>query len=831
MSAKSKHTLFLALILWILAFSETSAQQTLEDTTSTKSSFLTSDITYFAEDSSVVDLQGKKVRLYHKAQVNYEDIELQAEHIVLNWENNTVFAIGQTDSTGHIFGEPIFKEKGKTYYCESILYNFKSKKGKIKGMRTQDGEGYIHGDHLKKQADNSMFIEESKYTTCSDEDPHFYIRAKKLKIIPNNKIVTGPANLVIADIPTPLFVPFGFFPMENEKSSGFLMPSYGNSTNRGYYFRNGGWYFSINDHVDLALRGDIYTRGSWKLKSQSVYKKRYAYKGNFSISYSKNLLGEKGLSNFQDQRDFFINWTHTQDPKAHPNRRFSAKVNAGSSSFNRMNAYLGNDYLKNTLTSNVSYSYSWIDKPFNLSANLRHSQNTLNNSISLSLPDLGFNVNRIHPFKRKQLSGKQRWYEKISMSYNVQAKNQIETIDSLLFTSQTLKNMRYGIKHRVPISSSFKVFKHFNLSPGANYTERWYFDRIEKSWNEDQNILHKDTVGGVYAVRDFNTSIRLNTKVYGLYPIKSKRIKAIRHVISPSISFNYRPDFSDEKWGYYDRTVVDSLGNEQMYSYYNENIYNSAPMGKSGNISVSVDNNLEMKIKSKNDSITEYKKIALFKSLSFRGNYNLAVDSFNLSNINFSGRSELIPKLNIKFSGSLNPYQMNENGNQIHKYVWKDKPSLGRLTNFNFSVNWSFKSSYQPTTSKVSQNIPEEQWNMIQDYADDYVDFNIPWDISMDYKYSYRKPMLEKSIRQTFNVRGNVRLTEKWKIGFRSGYDFDTQEISYTSLDFYRDLHCWELRFNWIPFGYHQSYNLSINVKSSILQDLKLNKRMSFLDF
>ncbi len=254
-------------------------------------------------------------------------------------------------------------------------------------------------------------------------------------------------------------------------------------------------------------------------------------------------------------------------------------------------------------------------------------------------------------------------------------------------------------------------------------------------------------------------------------------------------------------------------------------------MGKSGNISVSVDNNLEMKIKSKNDSITEYKKIALFKSLSFRGNYNLAVDSFNLSNINFSGRSELIPKLNIKFSGSLNPYQMNENGNQIHKYVWKDKPSLGRLTNFNFSVNWSFKSSYQPTTSKVSQNIPEEQWNMIQDYADDYVDFNIPWDISMDYKYSYRKPMLEKSIRQTFNVRGNVRLTEKWKIGFRSGYDFDTQEISYTSLDFYRDLHCWELRFNWIPFGYHQSYNLSINVKSSILQDLKLNKRMSFLDF
>jgi len=831
LSAKSKHTLFLAFFQCIFVFSGLSAQQTDQDTTLAQTSFLPSEVHYFAEDSSIIDLKGRKVRLYHQAKVNYEDIELQAEHIILNWNDNTVYAVGKIDSTGKTFGEPIFKENGKTYHCESILYNFKSKKGKIKGMRTQDGEGYIHGSLLKKQADNSMFIEESKYTTCSAHEPHFYIRAKKLKIIPKNKIVTGPANLVIADIPTPLFVPFGFFPMENEKSSGFLMPSYGNSTNRGYYLRNGGWYFTINDHMDLALRGDVYTRGSWKLKSQSVYKKRYAYKGNVSISYSKNLLGERGLSDYQDQRDFFINWTHTQDPKAHPNRRFSAKVNAGSSSFNQMNAYRSNDYLKNTLSSNVSYNYSWLDKPFNVSANLRHSQNTLNNSVSLSLPDLSFNMNRIHPFERKQGYGNQKWFEKISMSYNVQAKNQIETIDSLLFTSETLKKMNYGIQHRIPISSSFKVLNHFNLNPGANYTERWYFNRVEKSWDQELNTLDKDTVGGMYAVRDFSTSIRLNTKIYGLYPIESRKIETIRHVITPSISFNYRPDFSEEQWGYYDRTVVDSTGNEQLYSYYSENIYNSAPMGKSGNISLSIDNNLEMKVKTKNDSITEYKKIALFKSLNFRGNYNLAVDSFKFSNISFSGRSELIPKMNIKFGGSLNPYQIDENGNQVHQYAWHNKLSLGRLTDFNFSVNWSFKSVHQGTTARTTENIPQEQWDMIQDYADDYVNFNIPWDISMDYKYSYRKPGLKKSIRQTFNVKGNVRLTEKWKVGFHSGYDFDSKEISYTSLDFYRDLHCWELRFNWIPFGYHQSYNLSINVKSSILQDLKLNKRMSFLDF
>jgi lipopolysaccharide assembly outer membrane protein LptD (OstA) len=472
LSGKSKHTLFLAIILWNLAFFNVCAQQIKTDSISNKSGFLASDVHYFAEDSSIIDLEEKKVRLYHHAKVIYEDIELEAEHIVLNWNDNTVFAIGVKDSTGTVIGEPIFKEKGNTYYCESILYNFNSKKGKIKGMRTQDGEGYIHGNQLKKRADNSMFIQESKYSTCSHEHPHFYISAKKLKIIPNNKIVTGPANLVIADIPTPLFVPFGFFPIENEKSSGFLMPSYGNSSNRGYYFRDGGWYFSINDYLDLALRGDIYTRGSWKLKTQSVYKKRYAYKGNFSVSYSKNLLGERGLPNFQDKRDFFINWTHTQDPKAHPNRRFRAKVNAGSSSFNQMNSYRANDYLKNTLSSNISYSYSWLDKPFNLSTNLRHSQNTLNNSVSISLPDLAFNVNRVRPFKRKVTLGKEKWYEKISMSYNAQARNQIETIDSLLFTSETLDRMKYGIQHRIPISSSFKVFKNFNFSPSANYTER-----------------------------------------------------------------------------------------------------------------------------------------------------------------------------------------------------------------------------------------------------------------------------------------------------------------------------------------------------------------------
>ncbi|GIR13604.1 MAG: hypothetical protein CM15mP23_21790 [Cryomorphaceae bacterium] len=446
MSGKYKYRLFLISIICLASTKKTiHAQNVEQDSTSTSNPFLSSEVYYFATDSSQIDVQNKKVFLYHKAQVFYEDIELQAEHIILNWNENTVYAIGLPDSTGKMIGEPIFKEGGKTYYCESILYNFNSKKGKIKGMKTQDGEGYIHGNELRKNRDNSMFVQDSKYTTCSHDEPHFYINAKKLKIIPNKKIVSGPANLIIADVPTPLFIPFGFFPIQDKQSSGLLMPNYGYSVNRGYNLSNGGWYFAINDHIDLALRGDIFSLGSWQLKTQSTYKKRYAYYGNFSFSYSKNLLGERGLPNFEDRRDFLINWTHTQDSKAHPNRRFSAKVNAGSSSFNQLNSTIDNNYLKNTLTSNISYSYSWPGKPFNLSTNIRHSQNTLNNALSLSLPDMAFNMNRINPFARKQNYGKQKWYEKITIAYNANAKNQIQTIDSLLFRREN--HRQYALRN------------------------------------------------------------------------------------------------------------------------------------------------------------------------------------------------------------------------------------------------------------------------------------------------------------------------------------------------------------------------------------------------
>ena len=831
MSIKSSYSIKIIVIIYILSFYNTFAQDTSIEN---QNDFLRSKVTYFAIDSSIINLQNNRVFLYHAAQVNYEDIELTAEYIELNWSENTVFAIGLADSTGNIVGSPVFKEGGKTYYCESILYNFNTKKGKIKGMKTQDGDGYIHGSQLMKETDNSMYVEQSKYTTCSSDEPHFYIGAKKLKVIPGKKIITGPANLVIADIPTPLFIPFGFFPLQDKQSSGFIMPTYGYSINRGYNLRNGGWYFSVNEHMDLALRGDIYTLGSWKLKAQSTYKKRYAYSGSFSLSYAKNILGEEGLSNYEDRRDFFIKWNHKQDSKAHPYRRISANVNAGSSTFNQFNTYQNNEYLKNTLNSNISYSYSWPGKPFNLSANLRHSQNTLNKTVSLSLPDLAFSMNRMNPFERKKSSGKQKWYEKISLNYTANAKNQIESADSLLFKPETLDKMKYGLQHNIPITSSYKIFKYINISPSANYNEKWYFNRIEQNWNlnEDSLILQTDTIAGFRAVRYFRTSINMNTKIYGLYQFKSKKVKAIRHVISPNLSFSYRPDFKEERWGYYDWSLAEQSGDvNDVYSYYEQGIYGTAPSGKSGNISLSIDNNLELKMLNLNDSVSEYKKISLFKNLNFRGNYNLAADSFNLSNLTFNGRTILTPKMNIKFNGTINPYQIDANGLRIHKYAWNEKLALGRLTNFSFSIDWSMNSSDKSNSIERPQNTTDQQWEMIHNHQNDYVDFNIPWDININYKYTYNKPALQRTIIQTLNIKGNARLTEKWKIGFHSGYDFDSKRLSYTSFDLYRDLHCWEMRFNWIPFGFHQSYNLSINVKSTVLQDLKLNKRRSFYDF
>lgn len=807
--------------LFVLLFSTVNAQQITTDSLAFSTDTLTSDnalkeqVVSYAEDSIDYDLINKKVHLYHNAKVTYGGIVLTAAYIELDSDKNTVYATWLKDSIGQVYGLPVFQENGKSLTADAITYNFKSKKGIIKEVVTKEGEGYILGEKVKKQDNDVIHTHSGRYTTCDAEEPHFAIRAKKIKTIPGEKIITGPANLEIASIPTPLFIPFGFFPNQQKQSSGIIFPSYGESANKGFFLRNGGYYFAINDYMDLSLRGDIYTKGSWKLGAASNYKKRYKYSGNFSVSYASQKSGNKDLDNFTDIRDFFINWKHNQDPKANPTSRFSANVNAGSSSYHQNNSFNSNDYLKNTYSSNVSYSKTW--RTSNLSANLRHSQNTLNQTVNLSLPELNYSINRFQPFKGLNQSSKSKWYDNISVSYSVNAKNEIRTIDSLLFNRESLQDFNNGLKHSIPVSASFKALKHITVSPRFNYTERWYFNHINKSWNGEE--LNTDTLSGFKRAYNYNFSTSLNTKLYGMIQMKKGPIQAIRHVATPSISFNYTPDFSHDRFGFYQEVQSDSLGNTQSYSIFQNGIYGSPGKAKSGNISFNLANLLEAKVPTKNDSLNSLKKVKILESFGVSTAYNVFADSMNLSYITLSGRTKLFNTLSLTFGASYDPYSLNEDGQRINQFYFSEHFKPGRLTAANATASFSLRS-----LANKEENV---------DYSPywDYVDFDIPWNINVDYTFRYTRPIFEKSITQSLGFNGNIKLTDKWKIGFRSGYDFIEKNLTHTSLDIYRDLHCWEMLFKWIPFGSHQSYNFTIRVKASTLQDLKWEKKKDWYDY
>lgn len=768
-------------------------------------------ITSFAEDSIDYDLENNKVILYHNAKINYENIELQAAYIEIDSKKNTVFAKSLKDSLGINYGFPLFTENNNSFTSKEITYNFKTKKGIIKEVVTQEGESYIHGKKVKKNESDILYTYNGKYTTCDLEHPHFAIKAKKIKTIPNKKIITGPAVLEFGGVPTPIALPFGFFPNQKKQSSGIIFPIYGESRTLGFFLRNGGYYFAINDKLDLSLKGDIYSKGSWSLKANSNYKKRYKFNGNVSLSYSSIKSGSDIIQTQTDKRDFLIKWKHNQDPKASKNSRFSADVNAGSSSFHQNNSYNDNDYLSNTFQSNASYSKRFSNS--NLSLNLRHSQNTLNNSVTLSLPEINYSVNRVYPFKFLNKSEQKKWFDKISFNYNLNAKNQISSIDSLLFSKNTLSNLKNGVVHRLPLSTSFKTFKYITVSPGFNYEERWYFNKLERSFY--QNELTTDTIRGFNRVYSYNARVNVNTKIYGLFNFKKGKIKAIRHVISPNLSFNYNPDFSNSKYGYY-QEIEDTLGNKTTYSAFQNGIYGNASNSEQGNISLSVSNILEMKVKTKNDTINSTKKVKLLESLNIQSSYNIFADSLNLSIININGRTTLFKNINLRFNSSYDPYTLDKNNNRVNKLYINENNFPARFINSSGSIGFNF--------SGGKKDEPYDGWQ-------EYIDFNIPWKLSVDYTLNYNKFNAQNALNQSLNFSGDFNLTPKWKIGFNSGYDFINKDLTYTSLDVYRDLHCWEMRFKWIPFGNHQSYNFTIRVKASVLQDLKWEKKKDWYDY
>lgn len=722
-------------------------------------------------------------------------------------------------------------------------------------MVTEDGQGYLLGQKVKKMADNTINIRTGAYTTCSDHDhPHFEFRFNKSRVIPGSKIVTGPAWLVIEGMPLPLALPFGMFPNRTTRKSGVRVPTYGESNNRGFYFENGGFYWAINERMDLDILGDIYTRGSWAIKPTFRYVKRYKYNGSFNVNYAINILGVEGNADYRRSRDFRVRWSHRQDPKARPVGRFSADVNVSSSNFNAFNPSSSTDYLSNEFRSSVSYQTNFNNQIF-LTANASHRQNTKTKMVEVSLPELTINTNTLYPLKRKNAIGSQRWYEAITVGYTMSARNSLSLPDSLFFKPDALRQMRNGIQQNIPVSLPLKVLKYFSLSNSLSITNRNYFNNIERYWVDDTLIRGRDTIIGyaktdtVYRfnnVFDFNVSSSLSTKMFGMISFKKGPVRAIRHVFTPRIGASYTPAFSNPRWGYYGR-YIDGKGLEQVYSKHEGALFGSPSRDKSGRINFGFSNNLEMKVRSRKDTITGMRKVVLIEDLSVSGGYDLARDSLNMSLISVNGRTRLLKNLTVQYSSSWDPYAIDSAGKTINRWEWDVNRRLLRKTNATWSLGaqWNLsQADFEKKTTKPPPNQPqtmatEAELTEIERNPEAFIDWSIPWSLSINYTLRYNNtphyagpvPLGQNKVVQTLGFSGDISITPKWKIQAQSGWDFEAKGLSYTSINIYRDLHCWEMRFNWIPLGFRKSWNFTINVKSPVLQDLKLTRKKDFRDF
>ena len=818
-------TLFLFLFLLTGAFNKSIADTIppAPDSSQIQNNFFDDEIKQFAEDSLKLSIDGKKAFLYGNAKIEYQKTTITASYIEIDWDKNTIYASFTTDSAKNKIGIPVFTEENESFKAEEMTYNFKTKKCSVKKITTKEGEGYILGKTVKKVSDAVFYLHKGDYTTCDAEKPHFSIRANKIKIIPGKKIITGPAYLTFFRIPTPLIFPFGYFPNNDKKSSGLIIPSYGESANMGFFLKDGGYYLTVSEKMDLSLKSDIYTQGSWNLKSLLRYNNRYKYSGNLNLSYGNMKNSYVGFPDYSEKKDFNIKWSHKQDQKANPSLTFSANLEAGSSTYHRNNSYDDNEYLKNTMSSNINLSKSWNDGFFNnLNLSLRHSQNTSNKNISLTLPDVSLNSKRVYPLKLIGNSAKTQWYDKISIQYGMNTKNTISTTDSLLFTKNSLSKFRNGMTHNIPISSSIKVLKYFTLTPSFNLTERWYLNRIEKTWNSNDSTLTTDTISKFTRAHDYNLSTGLNTKIYGLVEFKKSKIAGIRHVMSPNIFFTYNPDFSDEKYDYYKTVQINENGETQNYSIMENGIYGSPSNRESGTINFSLGNILDMKIRNNKDTVETFKKIKLIESLGISSSYNIFSDSLNFSNIRLNARTRLLNILDITFSSDYDPYVTNtDRTNRINQFELSTNKRLARLKSFTTSIGLSINDKSFSADKDENKDEKKEEGENRDFYA-------IPWDISANYSLTYDKGhniAAFADTTQSLTFSGNLKITKNWKIGFRSGYDFDEKELTYSSVDIYRDLHCWEMLFHWIPLGYHQSYTLTIRVKAAALRDLKYEKK------
>jgi hypothetical protein len=808
---------------------------------------LKDDAIYNAEDSTIFSKDQSKAFLYHNAVVEYENVILKAAFIAIDFDKKELYATPLIDSAGNIYGKPVFVEGGEEYKVDTISYNFDTKKGIVKNVHKQEGDIFTWTNKGKKMPDDITYADEGHFTTCNADHPHFRIRFKKGKIIPKDKIVTGPIYMEIGDVPVPLVIPFSYLPNKQGRSNGLIFPTYGFVANRGYSLRGLGYYRGLGSNADIALMGDIYSRGSYAVTAKTRYNVRYKYRGDIQLNYAHNIIGETDVGKYTEDKSFFVRWSHQQSPKANPYGNFSARAEFGSSDYNKLNSYNAQNYLKSQFSSSVAYS-TRLWNNYNLTINLGHSQNSKNKMINVTAPEISFSTPRINPFRRKVKIGKSKWYEDINLTYSMNAKNNLNVADSMI-REVRFEDFENGVNHNIPISYSQKL-GYFNWSVNAKYNERWYFKTIDRYYQQDTVVIDSDTIydevvddynAGFKAAREFSVSTGLSTRIYGMYNYKKGPLKAIRHVITPSVSASYRPDFGTDFYGYF-RTYTDKNGDTITYSIFDGGMYGQPPQGKSGALSLSVANTLEIKVRNRKDTINPSRKIKLIENLTFSTNYDFAKDSLNLAPLSISGRTKIIEGLSVLYRSNWDFYALDSTGRRTNTFNWENGDKWLRNTNssYDFSLNYRFSADKLKSAKErryKSKMGTEAEQNEVNSMPESYVDFNVPWSININYSLRYTQVfnvsnnMMQNDMIQTLNLNGDINITKKWKIGFRTGWDFESMDLTYTSIDIYRDLHCWEMIFNWIPMGFIKSYNLTVRVKSPLLQDLKINKRKDWRDY
>ncbi len=843
-------------------------------------------VTYSANDSLVYDAMTKDAKLYGNSEVKYENMDLKSDKIRMNLDSSLVHATGSPDSTekSGIKGRPVFVMGADNYDTDTIAFNFKTKKGLVRNALTKQEDGFLRSKLSKRTATGDVYLAHGRYTTCDKEHPDFYISLSRAKVRPGKDVVFGPAYIVVADVPLPFAIPYGFFPFTKSYSSGFIMPSYGDEQNRGFYLRDGGYYFAISDKMDLKLIGEIYTKGSWGLTATSNYRKRYKYNGSFLFSYQDTRTGDKGMPDYAKQTSFKLQWSHRQDAKANPFMSLSASVNFATSSYERNNLtsmYNPQSLTQSTRTSSVNWSTTFSSIGMTLSSTANLSQNMRDSTISMTLPDLNISISRFYPFRRKHAAGDERWYEKIAMSYTGQFSNSINTKENKLMHSSLIKDWRNGFQHNIPISANFTLFKYINLNPSFNFTDRMYTNKVTKSWNERTQTEVADTTYGFHNVYNWNLSLSASTKIYGFWKPNRKlfgdKVQAIRHVITPTVSFSYAPDFSASRYGYYQTyQKTDADGNVSLvqYSPYQDELYGVPGRGRTGSISWSFDNNIEMKVKSDKDS-TGFKKISLIDQLGWSMSYNMAAKEKPLSDLTVNLRLKWWKNYTFNMTGvfASYAYELDDQGKPyVGNRTYWGMGKWGRFQGMSQNISYTltpekikklFGGAKDDDTKKNKKSDDDEIDTDIESNVDDtmidaqhgaskddkggkadtdgdgYMRFSMPWSLTFGYgitmsentdinKFNYKTMRYPYKFTQTLNVSGNLRISDGWNISFSSGYDFDNHKVSMTTASLQRDLHCFNMSCS-VVLAPYASYNFTFRCNASTLTDaLKYDKRSGY---